>query len=114
MDWNKFLDETRENFAKFSASSPETFKGFGIMGKEAKKNGALNESFSFYFGPADYKILNAYDKNLDEVIPLGWGIFGVINRFVFIPLFGFLSSILPYGFEFSKRYFATPIQHVWH
>ena len=43
MDWNKFLDETRENFAKFSASSPETFKGFGIMGKEAKKNGALNE-----------------------------------------------------------------------
>mgnify|MGYP001250219745 FL=1 len=43
MDWNKFLDETRENFAKFSTSSPETFKGFGIMGKEAKKNGALNE-----------------------------------------------------------------------
>ena len=43
MDWNKFLDETRENFAKFSASSPETFKGFGIMGNEEKKNGALNE-----------------------------------------------------------------------
>ena len=36
MNWKKFLDETRDNFAKFSASSPETFKGFGIMGKEAK------------------------------------------------------------------------------
>ena len=43
MDWNKFLEETRDNFAKFSTSSPETFKGFGIMGKEAKKNGALTE-----------------------------------------------------------------------
>ena len=43
MDWNKFLDGTRENFARFSNSSPETFKGFGIMGKEAKKSGALTE-----------------------------------------------------------------------
>jgi YidC/Oxa1 family membrane protein insertase len=34
---------------------------------------------------------------LDEVVPLGWGIFGWINRYLFIPLFGFLSSFLPYG-----------------
>ena len=43
MDWNKFLSETKANFEKFSKSSPETFKGFGIMGKDAKKNGALSE-----------------------------------------------------------------------
>ena len=43
MNWKKFLEETRDNFEKFSASSPETFRGFAIMGKEAKKNGALNE-----------------------------------------------------------------------
>ncbi|MED5532265.1 MAG: carboxymuconolactone decarboxylase family protein [Pseudomonadota bacterium] len=43
MDWNKFLSETKANFEKFSKSSPETFKGFGIVGKDAKKNGALSE-----------------------------------------------------------------------
>ena len=43
MDWNEFLRETKENFDKFSKCSPETFKGFGIMGKDAKKEGALSE-----------------------------------------------------------------------
>ena len=60
--------------------------------------GEINKTMDWYFGPTNYKILNAYDRNLDEVVPLGWGIFGWINRYVFIPLFGFLSSFLPYGF----------------
>lgn len=60
--------------------------------------GEINKTMDLYFGPSDYKILNAYDRNLDEVVPLGWGIFGWINRYVFIPTFGFLSSFLPYGF----------------
>ena len=28
---------------------------------------------------------------------MGWGIFGWINRVIFLPLFGFLSSFLSYG-----------------
>jgi YidC/Oxa1 family membrane protein insertase len=28
---------------------------------------------------------------------LGWGVFGWINKFIFIPLFGFLSSFIAYG-----------------
>jgi YidC/Oxa1 family membrane protein insertase len=52
---------------------------------------------NWYYGPADYKILNAYDRNLDEIIPFGWGIFGWINKFIFVPLFGFLSNYLSYG-----------------
>ena len=44
------------------------------------------------FFRSDFKTLKAYDRNLDEIVPLGWGIFGWINRFVFIPLFGFLSG----------------------
>ena len=43
MDWNEFLKETKENFEKFNKCSPETFRGFGIMGKDAKKEGALSE-----------------------------------------------------------------------
>ena len=63
----------------------------------AFNDGAINYDMNLYYGPSKFDILNNYDRNLDEVMPLGWGIFGWINRFVFIPLFGFLSTFLPYG-----------------
>jgi YidC/Oxa1 family membrane protein insertase len=62
------------------------------------KGGELNYNMNWYYGPADYKILNDYNRNLDEIMPLGWGIFGWINKYVFIPFFSFLSGVLPsYG-----------------
>lgn len=62
------------------------------------KAGELNYDMNWYYGPSDYKILNDYDRNLDEIIPLGWGIFGWINKYLFIPFFAFLSGVLPsYG-----------------
>ncbi|MFD2726778.1 membrane protein insertase YidC [Hyunsoonleella rubra] len=61
------------------------------------KGGELNETMDWYYGPSDFKILNAYDRNLDELVPLGWGIFGWINRYVFMPLFSFLGGFMPYG-----------------
>jgi len=61
------------------------------------QGGEFNSAMDWYYGPTDYKILNSYDRNLDEIVPLGWGIFGWINRYLFIPLFGFLSGFLPYG-----------------
>jgi len=60
----------------------------------AFNNGELDYKMNWYFGPTDYKILNSYDKNLEKIISLGWGIFGWINKFIFIPLFGFLSTTL--------------------
>lgn len=59
--------------------------------------GELNESMNMYYGPTDGTILKKYDRNLEESIPYGWGIFGWINKSLFIPLFGFLSGIFPYG-----------------
>ena len=61
------------------------------------EGGEFNNVMDLYYGPNDYKIVTAYDRNLDELIPFGWGIFGWINRYVFMPLFGFLGSFLPYG-----------------
>ena len=61
------------------------------------EGGEINKSMDLYYGPSDYKILDAYGRNLDEILPLGWGIFGWINRYLFIPLFGFLGSYMPYG-----------------
>jgi len=63
----------------------------------AFNNGEVDYKMNWYFGPSDYATLKAYDRNLEDVIPLGWGIFGWINKFVFIPLFGFLSSFISYG-----------------
>jgi len=60
-------------------------------------NGEANNNFKFYFGPTDSKILKQYYYELDESIPFGWGIFGWINKALFIPLFNFLSGFLPYG-----------------
>jgi hypothetical protein len=34
---------------------------------------------NMYYGPTDSKILKQYDKNLEESIPFGWGIFGWIS-----------------------------------
>ena len=63
----------------------------------AFNNGEVDYKMNWYFGPSDYNTLKAYDRNLEDVIPLGWGIFGWINKFIFIPLFGFLSSFISYG-----------------
>lgn len=63
----------------------------------AFKNGELDYKMNWYLGPTDYKILNKYDKNIEDIVPLGWGIFGWINKLIFIPLFGFLSSFMGLG-----------------
>ncbi|SHH37041.1 membrane protein insertase YidC [Winogradskyella jejuensis] len=61
------------------------------------KGGNFDTNMGLYYGPTDSKVLKTYEKNLEESIPFGWGIFGWINKAIFIPLFGFLSSFLPYG-----------------
>lgn len=60
-------------------------------------NGELDYKLNWYLGPSDYKTLAHYDQNLEKIITLGWGIIGWINRFIFVPLFGFLGSYIDYG-----------------
>ena len=60
-------------------------------------SGNLNTNLTFYLGPTDYKTLHNLDGDLETSIPMGWGIFGWINKFIFLPLFEFLSSFLSYG-----------------
>ncbi len=53
-----------------------------------------NESFAMniYFGPNHYGTLKSYGMDLEKQVPLGWGIFGWVNRFAVIPVFNFLSG----------------------
>ena len=44
MDWNDFMSGIEADIATYSREVPETVRGFGIMGKAAKTNGALDET----------------------------------------------------------------------
>jgi len=72
-------------------------KKFGVQIPLAYQSGEFGSRFEYYFGTTDYQTLKSYDRDLESSIPLGWGIFGWLNRFIFLPLFGFLSSFLPHG-----------------
>ena len=43
MDWKLFLKKTRQDYGALSKEIPDTFRGFGVMGKEAKKDGVVSE-----------------------------------------------------------------------
>ncbi len=60
----------------------------------AFQNGEINQNMNWYFGPTDYKTLEKYDRHIEDIVPLGWGIFGWINRYIFIPLYGFLTMFV--------------------
>ncbi|PHX92836.1 MAG: membrane protein insertase YidC [Flavobacteriales bacterium] len=55
--------------------------------------------FSYYLGPNQYHTLkNAdvklVDAGLERTIPMGWGIFGWVNRYVVIPVFHQLDGVI--------------------
>ena len=64
--------------------------------------GKIPTTFQLFYGPNQYKILSAYDNGvkadnelqLNKLIPLGWGIFGWVNRFAIIPMFNFFSRFM--------------------
>jgi len=59
------------------------------------KNGELSYNMNMYYGPVEYELLSSYEgKQLDRIVSLGWGIFRWINKYVFIPVFSFLSSFI--------------------
>jgi YidC/Oxa1 family membrane protein insertase len=69
-------------------------KNFEFSAPIVLNNGELNSNFKLFIGPNDYSLLSSYEKNIEEVVDLGWGIFGWINKHAFIPLFNFLSSFI--------------------
>lgn len=55
-------------------------------------------AMNFYYGPNHFNTLKSYDMGLQHLVPLGWGIFGWVNRFAVIPVFNFLDGFaLNYG-----------------
>jgi YidC/Oxa1 family membrane protein insertase len=69
-------------------------KAFALKAPLKYNNGEFNYAMNWYIGPNDFQILKQYDRNIKEVVNLGWGIFGIINRVIFIPVFNFLQGFI--------------------
>lgn len=101
----------RKNLATAEvASSPIKGKEYEPRLKEMSMDATFEYSskneqvagFDFYFGPNDYPLLSSLDDvispdedlELTRLVPLGWGLFRWINKFVVIPVFSFLSGFI--------------------
>ncbi|MES2701494.1 MAG: membrane protein insertase YidC [Bacteroidota bacterium] len=59
--------------------------------------GGQSASLRWFIGPNDYKLLRSYKIDLDDMVPLGYGIMAFvkyINKGVLIPIFYFLAGIV--------------------
>ncbi|MFJ1380535.1 membrane protein insertase YidC [Capnocytophaga canimorsus] len=94
---------TSKNLVKDEGTEVKFTKNYKASLPIEAVGGEISESLHFYFGPSDYNLLKKYDKELGgkfdlaELIPLGWGIFGWLNKWLFIPLFSFLSNYFSIG-----------------
>ncbi len=70
----------------------EFLKKFNFNGQIDLAGGELNQDFKWYFMPLDLPLLKSYDKNFDELLPLGWSFIGTLNRWFFIPMYNLISG----------------------
>ncbi len=84
-----FTDKNSENVKNMSASFSLPYD----------RKPTQTYGMRFYAGPNHYQTLKKIDDlNLEKLIPLGWGIFGWVNKYLVIPTFNFLNSFnLNYG-----------------
>jgi YidC/Oxa1 family membrane protein insertase len=67
--------------------SMSTYMPYSASAKES-------HNFSFYFGPNKIYQLESYNQGFEKMVPLGWGIFRWMNRYVIIPIFDFLNRFV--------------------
>ncbi|APD07855.1 membrane protein insertase YidC [Flavobacteriaceae bacterium UJ101] len=58
---------------------------------------SLNANMQWYIGPNDMDIMKLHDRDYQEVIPFGWFIFGILNKWFFIPMYKFLAGLGWFG-----------------
>lgn len=46
----------------------------------------------FFFGPNKYELLKSYDNGMGDIIDHGWGIFGLVNKWLIRPIFNLLKG----------------------
>ena len=94
----KSVEISSKNLVEEESKEEHFTKEYSTKAPLDLQGGELSQNMHWYYGPTDVKILDDYkDLGFADSIPFGWGIFGWINRYVFTPFYGFLSSFLPFG-----------------
>jgi len=89
---------TSKNLVEDDSKTQGFTKEYASVVPLKMEGGEISQQLYWYYGPTDVEVLDQYTElGLADSIPFGWGIFGWINRYVFTPFYGFLSSFLPYG-----------------
>lgn len=106
-----------KNLVKDESVEEKNTKAFRFSSPISFSAGEFNQQMHWYFGPTDYYTLKKYDNyDLAKAIPLGWGIFGWINKWFVIPVFDLLSDFMPVGIAIIVltiivRILLSPIQY---
>lgn len=87
LSWDKLNSED-----KVKKMTAELFLEYG---GEPNKEYAM----SYYFGPNHYKSMQTSnigiaDHQIERIIPMGWGIFGWVNRYIVVPVFSALDGVI--------------------
>ena len=97
--FNKNADFAKAGLASKSFEASEEFTKLLVSKVSLNTTaGDINSSFGLYLGPNKYEVLKSYDQGFEELIPLGWGILGWINRGIVINLFNWLQG---YGLNYG-------------
>ncbi len=59
-------------------------------------NHTANENFSMkiYYGPNHYKTLEKLGISMERIVPMGWGVFRWVNKYIVVNVFSFLSKYI--------------------
>ncbi|MFC2512822.1 MAG: membrane protein insertase YidC, partial [Prevotella denticola] len=120
MDWVAFKNQffsavmiARDNFAAGAKlkSTPLDKESHYLKHYEASMKtgfdptGRRPSEFEFYFGPNDFRLLQAVEKesrfgkdlDMQRLVYLGWPLFRIINRWFTLYVFDWLSKVFPMG-----------------
>lgn len=83
---------TQSKGSQVTVEEGEYLKTLEFSGNVAMNANELNQDFTWYFMPLDLPMLKTYEKNFDEILPLGWSFIGSMNRWFFMPMYNLISG----------------------
>ncbi len=89
--------ESKSGFTQSKGSQETIEKGeflkkFNYNGQVALSGSELNQDFTWYFMPLELPLLKSYNKNFEEILPLGWSFIRGLNTWFFIPVYEFIAN----------------------
>lgn len=84
-------EDGRFNIKNFGEGNKREFTNIKAMTTVLAPNFEQNKaSFTWYFGPNDYNLMNSYGEGYDDILNYGWGLFRWINLYAVQPIFNLL------------------------